>query len=228
MALRITKHSPACTGEGGRKRMTVAEIKAYLTENADQAEVKAFLAEFDKPITAEVAGKWLDTDEGKKFDQPRMDKRVTEAIKTYREGHYDAEVKKAVADEIQRLNPKETEDQKRIRILEQERAEDKARLSKQQLDGQVKDVLISEGLAPWYVDLLPGSTMEEKKTAIAKIKAEASERETKIRNELLSSGFKPGAGNGGAGSGVKLEASKLTLEQAMELEARGELNALLR
>jgi len=206
--------------------MTVAEIKAYLTENADQAEVKAFVAEFDKPVTAEIAGKWLETDEGKKFDQPRMDKRVTEAIKTYREGHYDAEVKKAVADEILRLNPKETEDQKRIRILEQERAEDKARLSKQQLDGQVKDVLIAEGLAPWYVDLLPGSTMEEKKTAIAKIKAETSERETKIRNELLGSGFKPGSGNGGAGT--KPDASKLTLEQAMALEEKGELNALLR
>lgn len=208
--------------------MTVAEIKAYLKENAGQEEVKAFLAEFDKPITAEAVGKWLDTEDGKKLTQPLMDKRVTEALKTYREGHYDAEVKKAVADEIQRLNPKETPEQKQIReLVEKDRLRDAA-FAKERLDRTVLEVLASEGLAPWYVDILPGNTIEEKKTAIAKIKAEASERETKIRNEILTGGFRPGSGNGGAGSGTKPDISKLTLEQAIELETRGELNALLK
>lgn len=208
--------------------MTVAEIKAFLKENAGQEEVKAFLAEFDKPITADIVGKWLETEDGKKLVQPIMDKRVTEALKTYREGHYEAEVKKAVAEEIQRLNPKETPEQKQIReLVEKDRQRDAA-FAKERLDRQVLEVLASEGLAPWYVDMLPGNTIEEKKTAIAKIKAEASEREKKIRNEILTGGFRPGSGNGGANGGVKPDVAKLTLEQAMELEARGELNTLLK
>jgi hypothetical protein len=226
-AHKITKHSRATTAEGGRTRMTIAEIKAFLKENAEKEEVKAFLAEQEKPITAESAGKWLETEEGKKLIQPLMDKRVTEALKTYREGHYGEEVKKAVADEIQRINPKETPEQKQIReLVDKDRKRD-AELAKERLDRQALEVLTSEGLPSWYVDILPGNTIEEKKTAIAKIKAEQSERETKIRNEILGKGFKPGSGNGGVGSATKPEASKLTLEQAIELETRGELNAAL-
>jgi hypothetical protein len=228
MAHEDNEALPGMYGRGREKRMTVAEIKAFLKENAGQEEVKAFLAEFDKPLTAESVGKWIDTDEGKKLVQPLMDKRVTEALKTYREGHYDAEVKKAVAEELQRLNPKETPEQKQIReLVEKDRQRDAA-FAKERLDRQVLEVLASEGLAPWYVDVLPGNTIEEKKTAIAKIKADRSDLEKKVRNEILAGGFRPGSGNGGAGNGVKPDLAKLTLDQAIELEAKGELNALLK
>lgn len=224
----MTKHSLGVYERGREKRMTVAEIKAYLKENAASEEVKTFLAEFDKPLTAEAVGKWLEGDDGKRLLQPLMDKRVTEALKTYREGHYDAEVKKAVAEELQRLNPKETPEQKQIReLVEKDRQRDAA-FAKERLDRQVLEVLASEGLAPWYVDVLPGNTIEEKKTAIAKIKGDRSDLEKKVRNEILSGGFKPGSGNGGAGGGVKPDVSKLTLDQALELEAKGELNSLLK
>jgi hypothetical protein len=209
--------------------MQIAEIKAYLNDNADKPEVKAFLAEIAQPtLTTQTVGKWLDeTDEGKKFEQPRQDKRVSEAIRTYREGHYDAEVKKAVEDAILKANPKETPEQKQIReLVEKDRKRD-AELAKERLDRQVLEVLQTEGIPAWYVDYLPGNTIEEKKTAIAKIKAESSERETKLRNEILGQGFRPSSGNGGAGGATKPELSKLTLEQAMALEAKGELNALL-
>jgi hypothetical protein len=207
--------------------MSGAEIKAFLEENANHEEVKAFIAKNQLLVTAEIVDKWVETDEGKKWLQPREDKRVTEALKTYREGHYDADVKKGVDEKYLQLNPKETEDQKRIRALEEEGRKDKAKIAKQDLDGEVGKHLAEIKLAPWYVDVLPGNTMEEKKTWAAKIKAERDSDVLKLVNERLSTdSFKPGSGNGGAGT--KPDASKLTLEQAMALEEKGELNALLR
>jgi len=94
--------------------MTIQEIRDFLTENKETDEVKGFLAELipEQKITSDIVKPFLETQDGKLLVQPLIDKRITDAIKTFKEGHFDKEVKAQVAAEILKINPQITPEQK--------------------------------------------------------------------------------------------------------------------
>jgi aspartyl/asparaginyl-tRNA synthetase len=209
--------------------MTVDEIKEFLKVNATDEKVKAFVAELSPAINAESAKAFLDTDDGKRLVQPIVDRRVGDALKTYKEGHYDDEVKAAVAVEILKRNPKETEEQKRIREIEGKLTEAEAKAKRAELKRQGMEVLTQNGVPSWWIDQFSGNTIEELTVFADQVKKSYSEREDKVRNELLSGGFKPGSGGAPGGKGPMTFSQYKALPQAerIKMQENGEAAKLV-
>ena len=148
--------------------MALAEIKALLEQHKDDAEVQAYLAELAKPtldgvkqfltagkdqaevkalagtlVTADAVRGFLEAnDEGKKLFGSLADKRVTDAIATYR----DKTVPGLVAAEVAKLNPEDTPDQKRIKVLETGIAEERAARTREALKTRALGFVAQKGL----------------------------------------------------------------------------------
>lgn len=97
--------------------MDLQEIKQYLESNKDNSDVQAVLNEF-KTVSQEDVRSYLDTDEGKKFIQPTLDRYHNKSLQTWKDNN----LQNLVEDEVAKINPQETEEQKRIRLLEEQLA----------------------------------------------------------------------------------------------------------
>ncbi|MCY7988564.1 MULTISPECIES: DUF4355 domain-containing protein [Bacillus] len=94
---------------------TLDEVKKFLEENKENEEVKAFVGELSAVSADKVEG-FLETDEGKRLIQPRLDSHFTKGLETWKANNLEA----LVDAKVKELYPEETEEQKRIRKLEKE------------------------------------------------------------------------------------------------------------
>ncbi|MCY8199801.1 DUF4355 domain-containing protein [Bacillus subtilis] len=94
---------------------TLDEVKKFLEENKENEEVKAFVGELSAVSVDKVEG-FLETDEGKRLIQPRLDSHFTKGLETWKANNLEA----LVDAKVKELYPEETEEQKRIRKLEKE------------------------------------------------------------------------------------------------------------
>lgn len=94
--------------------MTLEEVKQFLEENKENEEVKAYLGELKQPTAEDVEG-FLDTREGQKLLQPRLDRNFSKGLETWKEKNLD----ELIEEEVKKRNPEETPEQKRIRELEE-------------------------------------------------------------------------------------------------------------
>jgi hypothetical protein len=206
--------------------MTIAEVKDFITKENDTKEVREMIQSV-AVITPEAFGKFLESDDGFKVVRPHFDRYAERAIKTHDEKkreEIEAEISKraaelgrkeklTVAEEVseikKRLDAKDSElaRERTLRQLEAEAAKRKLVL-KDEIDIDNPKLTLERG-----IELLDARQRGYE------------ERETRIKNELLSSGFKPGAG---AGNGKpKADASKLSFAEMVKLEEEGKLNELL-
>ena len=95
--------------------MDLQELKQYLESNKDNSDVQAVINEF-KTVSEEDVRSYLDTDEGKRFIQPTLDRYHNKSLQTWKDNN----LQNLVEDEVAKRNPQETEEQKRIRKLEEE------------------------------------------------------------------------------------------------------------
>ena len=209
--------------------MNIDEVKEFFKANAKDEKVATFIASLAPAVTVEAVKPFLDTDDGRRLLQPLLDKRVTEALKTYKEGHFEDEVKAAVATEILRLNPKETEEQKRLREVEGKLIQAEAKAKRAELHRQGMEILTKEGIPSWWIDQFTGNTIEELKVFADQVKNSYTEREVKVRNELLAGGFKPGSGSGGDRKGTMTFKEYQALPQAerIKMVETGEVEKLV-
>lgn len=125
----------------------LAELKALLEGAKDDAEVKGYLAELSKP-TADSVAAFLETEDGKKVMQPRIDQSVTKAIETFKANH-----SAKLEEEIKaKLNPPKTEAEKRVAELEKQFAEEKA--------GRAREALKNKALTEITTRKLPASIVD--------------------------------------------------------------------
>lgn len=108
--------------------MNIEEIKQFLAENKDNEEVKAFVGELSAVSADKVKG-FLETDEGKRLIQPRLDSHFTKGLDTWKANNLDA----LVDAKVKELYPEETEEQKRIRRLEKELEDQKTAAQREKL-----------------------------------------------------------------------------------------------
>lgn len=118
----------------------IQEVESYFTENKDSDDVKNFIAGI---VTPDRVNSFLDTDEGSKVLRPRLDKHTTKGIETWKtknlQGLIDAEVAKR--------NPAETEEQKRLKALENENLKTQNMLKRESLKSSALKNLKDPNLA---------------------------------------------------------------------------------
>lgn len=204
-------------------------VQAWLTSNKDKPEVLAMVSSMfpPKPISVDDVSAFLETQEGKDYIGPIMDKRVTSGIETFKKGKFEQEVKARVASEILKMNPQETPEQKRIRDLEERELQRDKEFAEKELRSQIEKLAFKEKIDPEFMEGIRFNSLEEANLYIKRFKDKVEVVKKDTANELVASGYKPGSGTNDNKSTGKLDLSKLTVEEAIQKELAGELDAAL-
>lgn len=95
--------------------MNIEEVKSFFEEHKDDKEVKDYLKGLKTVSVDDVKG-FLDTEEGKRFIQPELDRYHSKGLESWKEKN----LEDLIEQEVQKRNPEQSEEQKRISALEQE------------------------------------------------------------------------------------------------------------
>ncbi|HDK3799629.1 TPA: DUF4355 domain-containing protein [Staphylococcus aureus] len=95
--------------------MNIEEIKSFFEEHKDDKEVKDYLKGLKTVSVDDVKG-FLDTEEGKRFIQPELDRYHSKGLESWKEKN----LEDLIEQEVRKRNPEQSEEQKRISALEQE------------------------------------------------------------------------------------------------------------
>ncbi|MCX3306605.1 DUF4355 domain-containing protein [Bacillus sp. NEAU-CP5] len=107
---------------------TLEDVKKFLEENKENEEVQSYLNELSA-VSADKVNGFLDTEEGKRLIQPRLDSHFTKGLDTWKANNLDA----LIDAKVKELYPEETEEQKRIRKLEKELEDQKTAAQREKL-----------------------------------------------------------------------------------------------
>lgn len=144
--------------------MELKEVTKFLEDNKDNEEVKKFVGTLN-PLTVQRVKDFLDTHEdGQVLAKSISDQKVSKAIETFKEktlpGLVEAEKEKIRLE----LNPKETEDQKEIRLMKDKQGNLERQLKKQTLENIALSKLTEHKLPKEFASLVVDED-EEKTTA---------------------------------------------------------------
>lgn len=141
--------------------MTYEEFKQYLENNKDNADVQSAIDEF-KTVSQEDVRSYLETDEGKKLLQPRLDSYHSKSLETWKKNNLDS----LVEEEVGKRNPQETEEQKRIRKLEEDIANRDKKEQRQVLENKALKLAQDKTLPTDLINFFIG---EDEDTTISNI-----------------------------------------------------------
>lgn len=108
--------------------MDLQEVKTYLETNSQDEAVIEYMNELKKP-TAEAINSYLDTKEGSKLLQPRLDSHFSKGLQTWKDNN----LNKLIDEEVAKRNPGETPEQKEIRELKAQIEKDRNEREKEKL-----------------------------------------------------------------------------------------------
>ncbi|HCV8361046.1 DUF4355 domain-containing protein [Staphylococcus aureus] len=95
--------------------MNIEEVKSFFEEHKDDKEVKDYLKGLKTVSVDDVKG-FLDTEEGRRFIQPELDRYHSKGLESWKEKN----LEDLIEQEVRKRNPEQSEEQKRISALEQE------------------------------------------------------------------------------------------------------------
>ncbi|EOB9245460.1 DUF4355 domain-containing protein [Staphylococcus aureus] len=95
--------------------MNIEEVKSFFEEHKDDKEIKDYLNGLKTVSVDDVKG-FLDTEEGKRFIQPELDRYHSKGLESWKEKN----LEDLIEQEVRKRNPEQSEEQKRISALEQE------------------------------------------------------------------------------------------------------------
>ncbi len=172
---------------------TFEEVKKFLEDNKDTEEVKNYLAGLAKP-TPEGVNAFLDTPEGKKLLQPRLDQHFTKGLETWKEKTLPG----LIEEEISKRYPEETKEQKALKKLQADlEAEKQARL-KESLRNKAITAATEKGLPVALVDHFLGQDEETTLANIGKFEAVFQEHlKTAVEAKFKENGRTPPNTGGG-------------------------------
>ena len=95
--------------------MNLEDVKKFLADNKEQEDVKAYLGELSAVSTDKVKG-FLDTEEGKRLLQPRLDQNFTKGLETWKTNNLET----IIQEELRKRNPDKTPEQIELERLRNE------------------------------------------------------------------------------------------------------------
>ena len=175
--------------------MELAEITAYLDTNKDTEEVKNYIGGLN-PVTTDRANAFLNTEDGKRLLQPKLDTYHSKGLDSWRANNLDGLVAAKVKELYPDTDPKDT-------LM----AEMKAEIALMKSDGIHKE-LTNKALKVATEKKLPVELMEyfigkDEATTLSnlgKLEAVFSAHIEAIVAERLKGGYVPPAGGGGTGA----------------------------
>jgi len=200
--------------------MTLEELKAFLEANKDNQEVMNYLRGLI--MTPEGVNAFLDTEAGKKLLQPRLDQHFSKGLETWKE----KTLPTLLDEEIKKKFPAETEEQKRLRKLEEELERERQTRIRAELMNKATTLATQKGLpvelVAYFVGQDEDSTVNNM-TALENIWQQHLQKA--VEEKFKESGRTPNPGGGGGSGQInpwKKETFNLT-EQGRLLRENPEL-----
>lgn len=122
-------------------------------EKKQEQEQKPQNQSGDINLTKDVVEKWLETEEGKRFIQPKLDSYFTKGLETWK----NKTLPKIIEEEINKRFPPETEEQKRLRKLEEELRQEREQRLRETLKNKMIEKLTKNNMPIELVDFIVGS-----------------------------------------------------------------------
>jgi hypothetical protein len=144
--------------------MDLNEIKTWLNEHKSDSEVSAYLGELSA-VDATKAQAFLDTEEGKKVIQPRLDKHFAKGIETWKTNNLNSLIEEEVKKRNPSKSPAEIEVEKLRKEIEGER---KAR-ARQELTNKALKIADEKGLPKDMLDFFIGDDEETTTANLGKL-----------------------------------------------------------
>ncbi|MEC0544971.1 DUF4355 domain-containing protein [Bacillus subtilis] len=141
--------------------MNIEEIKQFLAENKDNEEVKAFVGELSAVSADKVKG-FLETEEGKRLIQPRLDSYFTKGLETWKSNNLDS----LIEEELQKRNPSKTPEQIELEKLRSEIERERAARNREALVNKALNVADEKQLPKGVIDYFIG---EDEETTLANL-----------------------------------------------------------
>ncbi|ASK24773.1 hypothetical protein BSSX_2881 [Bacillus subtilis] len=141
--------------------MNIEEIKQFLAENKDNEEVKAFVGELSAVSADKVKG-FLETEEGKKLIQPRLDSYFTKGLDTWKSNNLES----LIEEELQKRNPSKTPEQIELEKLRSEIERERAARNREALVNKALNVADEKQLPKGVIDYFIG---EDEETTLANL-----------------------------------------------------------
>ena len=135
--------------------MTLEELKQFLEDNKDDKEVQEYLEGLY--IAPKKVKTFLETDAGKKLIQPMLDSYFTKGLESWKEKTMPG----LIEEEIKKKFPDETEEQKRLRKLEEELAKERQARTKSELINKATTLATQKGLPVEVVHYFVGQDEDE-------------------------------------------------------------------
>jgi hypothetical protein len=213
--------------------MTVEEFltanKEFLVANKDDEKLKTFITEIAPApvLTDELVAPYLETPEGLKLIQPYGDRRANEAVKTHDEktaAKNKIELDKRIAQEILKLHPEDTPEQKRLKEIELKLAENEKVMAQKELSSLISAKAHEMNVDPMFVASMNFQSVDESVVWMKRVLDRDEQIKKKVANELTAAGAKPGSGNPKDGKGpmTAKEYAALPFAERIKLQESGE------
>lgn len=136
--------------------MNIEEVKSFFEEHKDDKEVKDYLNGLKTVSVDDVKG-FLDTEEGKRFIQPELDRYHSKGLESWKEKN----LEDLIEQEVRKRNPEQSEEQKRISALEQELEKRDAEAKREKLRSKALGKAQELNLPTSLVDRFLGDSDED-------------------------------------------------------------------
>lgn len=178
--------------------MDITEIQTYLDTNKELPEVKSYVGGLN-PITTDRVNSYLDTEDGKKLLQPKLDTYQSKGLETWKTNNLDKIYQERFTKENPAANPKDVE----LNKLKADFENMKNSTLKEKLTNKTLKEFQELKLPSELVDLIVSDEDTTRKN-IDIIKAVFANRDEAIKTELVKgNSYTPPTG-GSAGSMDKL------------------------
>lgn len=135
--------------------MSLEELKQFLEDNKEDKEAQEYLEGLY--LVPKKVKAFLETDAGKKLIQPALDSYFTKGLETWKE----KTMPSLIEEEIKKKFPDETEEQKRLRKLEEELAKERQARTKSELINKATQLATQKGLPVEVVHYFVGQDEDE-------------------------------------------------------------------
>ncbi|WP_370225279.1 DUF4355 domain-containing protein [Cytobacillus sp.] len=142
-------------------------VKKFLADNKEDEGVKAYLGELSAVSADKVKG-FLESEEGKKLMQPRLDSHFTKGLETWKQNN----LEKLIEEEVNKRNPSKTPEQLELEKLRKEIEDEKKARNRESLVNKALKVAKEKSLPDGIIDFFIAEDEENTLSNLSKFEEE--------------------------------------------------------
>lgn len=144
--------------------MDLNEVKTWLNEHKSDTDVSAYLGELSAVSSEKVQG-FLDTDEGRKLIQPKLDQHFTKGLETWKSNNLDS----LIEEEVKKRNPQKSPAELEVEKLRKEIENERKQRERQELTNKALKIADEKHLPKDVLDFFIGENEDTTKANLNKL-----------------------------------------------------------